>query len=291
MEVHRGLNGLQKKARGIALGIFDGVHLGHQALIRALLALCRERRLIPAALTFSFEGGLGFDGRPIGHAFIMNEEEKLQALEETGVSEVFLVSLTDEFSHLSPPDFLDQVIIDQLGGQVLAIGQDGRYGWHGEGDARFLEEYGPLHALSPLVVDDVLWEGEKVSSTRIRGLLSEGQVEPAMAVMTRPFCLSGQGKRGEEPSALVMDYPPTAALLAPGLYQSRLASRSGGIARSAVTCVSRQPSLVTLVCGEGPDVEDSFLSLEFLAFLGPVQGGMSGLEAAKEAARTLGSMC
>ncbi len=247
LRIYRGLEGIRRERRGIALGVFDGVHRGHQALIRALLEACQKDQLIPSALTFSYEAGFGFDRKPVGHNFIMSEEERLRALGETGVQEIFLVPLTDDFLHLSPSDFLDLFVAGRLGGQLLAIGQDGHFGWRGQGDARFLQDYSSTHPLRSLVVGDVMWEGDKVSSTRIRGLLARGEMEQAAALMTRPFRLSGTVISGRRigssigfPTANIR-YPSTAVLIRRGVYMTLV--RYGGADFPAVTSVGVAPSV------------------------------------------------
>lgn len=245
--VFRGLEGGEKEQRGIALGVFDGVHLGHQALIRTLLAACRKDGLVPAALTFSYEDGLGFDRKPLNHSFIMSEEEKLEALGQAGVEEIFLVSLTDDFLHLSPTEFLNSLVVSRLGGQLLAIGQDGHFGWRGQGDADFLEAYALTHPLRSLVVEDISWQGAKVSSSRIRLLLAGGEMEEAAAMMTRPFRLSGRVIGGRRlgssigfPTANIR-YPALTTLIRRGVYMTRV--RVGQAEFPAVTSVGVAPSV------------------------------------------------
>ncbi|NLA95466.1 MAG: riboflavin biosynthesis protein RibF [Clostridiaceae bacterium] len=247
IRIFRGLEGIKKERRGIALGVFDGVHRGHQALIHALIEACEKDGLIPAALTFSYETGFGFDRKPVGHTLIMSEEDRLKALGEAGVREIFLVPLTDDFLHLSPSGFLRLIVENRLGGQLLAIGQDGHFGWHGKGDARFLKTYSSTHPLRSLVVGDVMWEGDKVSSTRIRGLLAKGEMEQVSALMTRPFRLSGTVISGRRigssigfPTANIR-YPATAALIRRGVYVTRV--RYGGADFPAVTSVGVAPSV------------------------------------------------
>lgn len=247
MKVFRGLEGISEEGRGIALGVFDGLHLGHQALIRALLEACREEQLVPAALTFTYGEGLGFDRKPLGHAFIMSEQEKLRALDQAGVEQVFLVDLTDDFLTLSPADFLDRLVAGRLGGRLLAIGKDGHFGWRGQGDANFLAAYASSHPFRSLIVDDVIWEGAKVSSTRIRGLLEAGEMEKAAAMMTRPFRLSGTVIGGRRigssmgfPTANIR-YPARSALIRRGVYMTRV--RLGAAEYPSVTSVGIAPSV------------------------------------------------
>lgn len=233
--------------RGIALGVFDGVHLGHLALMKSLGQACRERGLRPAVFTFSYEGGYGFNHRPIIHEFLMTQAEKIRALEAAGIQEAFLASLNDQLIHLSPLDFLENVIVERLGGALLAIGDDGSFGLHGRGDARFLKDYASTHDLDALIVDPVLWGGEKVSSTRIRKSLLAGDMEEAEAMMTRPFRLTGQVISGRHlgsalgfPTANIA-YPTLSALVRRGVYKTQV--RLGEERLPAVTSVGIAPSV------------------------------------------------
>lgn len=247
VKVVHGLQGVPGEQRGIALGVFDGVHLGHQALIASLIEVCRKIGLRPAALTFSYEGGFGFDRRPLGHEFIMTDEEKLKALGKTGLEEIFLVPLADEFLHLSPAAFLDEVVVGTLGGQVLAIGEDGHFGWRGQGDAAFLESYGAPRGLRSLIVQDVLWEGDKVSSSRIRALLADGRVDQATTMMTRPFSLTGTVVRGRRLGSSIgfptanFRYPERSVRIRNGVYRTRVKWDGGEY--EAVTNVGIAPSV------------------------------------------------
>lgn len=175
--------------RGIALGIFDGFHLGHQALLRELKRICRKKGLRVTVFTFSFPKGVTFGGRDLHHTELMNDRERIYALKSFGVDDIFMIPMTDRITTLSPETFLDTVVIKKLGGVVLAIGEDAHFGHRGAGDAVFLQSFATTHPLEAVVVPDVFWGGTKVSSSRIRALIAAGDVKTATTLMTRPFRL------------------------------------------------------------------------------------------------------
>lgn len=247
MGVYQTFEGVPPKRRGIALGVFDGVHLGHQELLARLRQASLKEDLVPSAFTFSYPEGLGFDGRPLGRAFLMTEEDRVQALLDQGLEDIFLIPISESLIHLSPLDFLDRVILEDLGGAILALGEDARFGYRGEGDRAFLEDFSRHKALRPLLVGDVAWGGDKVSSSRIRRALEKGFAEDARAMMTRPFSLEGTVIPGKKlgsvlgfPTANLL-YPPRLILLRLGVYMSRV--HLEGTAYPAVTSVGLAPSV------------------------------------------------
>ncbi len=175
--------------RGIALGIFDGFHIGHQALLRELKHVCRKRGLRVTVFTFSFPKGVSFGGRDLHHTELMNDRERVHALKAFGVDDIFMIPMTDSITTLSPDTFLETVVVKKLGGTVLAIGEDAHFGYRGAGDAAFLQSFASSHPLEAVIVPDVFWGGSKVSSSRIRALIASGDVKTATTLMTRPFRL------------------------------------------------------------------------------------------------------
>ncbi len=222
--VYRQIDQIPKAPRGIALGVFDGVHRGHRHLIAMLKEASQQRGLRPCVFSFSYETGIGFNDRKVNHDFLMTDDEKIAVLEELGIQDVFLIPLTSEFCHLSPTAFLTDVLMNQLGTKLLAIGEDGRFGWGGRGDASFLKDFSENSSLESLIVPDLLWQGTKVTSTRIREALADGHVEEAAEMMQRPYYLSGIVVSGSSlgskigfPTANIL-FPPTSALLRCGVY-------------------------------------------------------------------------
>lgn len=282
MALYRGLDGISDHKRGIALGVFDGVHLGHQQLIGRLRQVSASQGLVPSAMTFAYPKGRGFDGQVLDHAFLMTEEARVQALFDQGLEDVFLLPLTEAFCHLPPFDFLDGLISKTLGGAVLALGQDAHYGWRGAGDVDFLKDFSRQHPLTPLVVGDVTWGGDKVSSSRIRQALGKGLVEDAQAMMTRPFRLTGQVIAGKKlgstmgfPTANIL-YPAQSSLLRRGVYMTRVGV--GGQFFPAITNLGVAPSVQrpdrrllveSFLYDFSADLYGQVIQVDFLAFIRP----------------------
>ena len=241
--VYYSVDSVEKKPRGIALGIFDGFHLGHQALIAALRGVCQKNNLRTGVFTFSFPDGVSFGGRAIRHTELMTDQERIRALFAFGVDDIFMIPFSDRMVRLLPTSFLNDVIMDQLSADVFAIGEDARFGYRGEGDAAFLRRFAAEHALLPVIVPDVLFEGTKISSTRIRALLSAGDVGRAASMMTRPFrmvcrvrsvsfpkkALGAKGEPERKSSVLserdvvfTFNYPDRSVVLNRGTYSVRL---------------------------------------------------------------------
>ena len=279
-KLYRDLEGIDERERGIALGVFDGVHQGHLELLRRLREACQAQGLVPSVFTFSYEAGFWFNHRTVGHDFLMTEEEKIEVLSSEGLEDIFIIPLTDDFCRLSAFEFLDRVISSQVGGRILAIGEDGRFGFRGRGDAGFLLDYAASHPLTPLIVDPVSWRGGKVSSSRIREALAQGRPEEAQTMMTRPFSLWGTvisgnklGSRLGFPTANI-DYPPRSVLIRRGVYKTLVTWK--GVRYPAVTSVgvaptvrreSRRLLVETYLYDFEGDLYGQEIRVEFLAFV------------------------
>ncbi|NLA71754.1 MAG: riboflavin biosynthesis protein RibF [Clostridiaceae bacterium] len=280
LTVYQSLDEIKTVPRGFALGVFDGVHLGHLSLIRALRDSCSERNLRPCVFTFSYGDGYDFNDRRLDHNFLMTQAQKLDVFQREGVSEVFLIPLTHDFCDLSPFEFLDSVIAGKLGGRVLAIGEDGHFGRGGKGGADFLEDYAANHSLEPLVVPEVLLNGEKISSTRIREALKKGEVEDATRMMSRPFRLTGEvisgnrlGRRIGFPTANIL-YPAASALVRRGVYATYVIA--GESRYKAITNVGTAPTVrrdsrellaESYVFDFDGDLYGQIIEVEFLSFI------------------------
>lgn len=177
--------------RACALGFFDGVHLGHGEIIKTAKALGEALDAVPCVLTF--------DRKP--KTVLTGEKEKLissSACKEKLVSSLFggvefmVYPFTEELAALSAEQFIESVLIGQIGAVAAAAGRDYRFGKGALGDIEFLKT--KLKAES---VDTVLQKGEKVSSTLIRQKLSQGEFDSAVSLLGHPFLLGGQVFHGD----------------------------------------------------------------------------------------------
>ena len=164
--VYRELEGIPAAPRGVALGVFDGVHRGHRHLIARMKEACAERHLRPCVFTFSYDTGFGFNDKKINHDFLMTDAEKLEVLESLGM-DVFPIPLTPT-SWLSADAFLSDALMNKLSVKLLAIGEYAALEREMR-DARYLREPRSRdlnHLLFPISTG----KGAKVTSPRIREL-------------------------------------------------------------------------------------------------------------------------
>lgn len=183
-------------ARGVAIGTFDGVHLGHQELLRRLVMRCRSEGLVPTVFTFSTHPDLVFRAPQDFTGYLMDEKDRLAAFEDIGIEDVFLMPLTPEIYELSAEQFLVSWMKNRLQARLIAVGNDARFGAGKTGGTTFLLDWSARHGVEALIVDDVMLEGEKVSSTRCRQALLDKNVQLANRMLTHPYRLNGMVVRG-----------------------------------------------------------------------------------------------
>ncbi len=212
--------GAGKSGISLAIGFFDGVHLGHQEVIRQAVSTAREKGLVPAVMTF--------DPHPrvvLGHGsqyegVLTPLEDKLLLFAELGVEAAYVIRFEREFSEVTAERFVKSLILP-LGVQSTTVGFDFSFGHRGQGDAEALKRYGG-DELQVKVVPPVYLDDSKVSSTRIRERLEAGDCPSAARLAGRPYLLKGIVVHGDARGRL-LGYP-TANLQ---LDQSYVIPRSG----------------------------------------------------------------
>ena len=173
----------------LALGNFDGVHLGHQALFRRAASLGR-----PAALTFHPHPGKVLQPE-LAPKLITTLPRKLELFAEAGLSATVVVPFTDAYAR-TPAEAFEASLLDELGAAHLVVGRDFTYGARRAGTVATLAGAAARHAASLHVVEPVTVEGVVASSSRIREYLLEGRVGAARALLGRSFDLDGVVVRG-----------------------------------------------------------------------------------------------
>lgn len=186
----------------ITIGKFDGVHIGHVEIIRHLNAVAQTRGLTAVVVTFDRHPTALF--HPEAHpAQITSLTQRIDLIQKAGVDTNLVLPFTHELAALSPRDFVMTVVVEALHAQVVLVGQDFRFGWHAEGDVDRLEELGVEFGFEVIVIADVSSaNGLRVSSSAIRLVMGEGDVESASALLGRLPSVSGTvvhgAKRGRE---------------------------------------------------------------------------------------------
>lgn len=212
---------------GLTIGNFDGVHIGHQALIKKLIAESKKRNLTPSVMTFE----------PHPKEFFISENapsrlttlrEKLEFFLDYGIEKVFVCAFNQKFSNISSEAFMGQILKEQLKVQLLIVGNDFRFGSKRQAGIEDLKK----NAFELFEIPEIDLNGKRVSSTRIREGLKEGRIQEVNQFLGRPYTISGKvvegDKRGRQmgfPTANIHMKHLRPALT--GVYAVKLGNRNG----------------------------------------------------------------
>ena len=199
LELIRGLHNITPYHQGnvVTIGSFDGVHLGHQAIIRQVAAQAERLRLPAMAVIFEPQPNEFFAGVK-APARLMRFRDKVMALKTAGVRRVFCLRFNHHLSNSSAREFVDKILLEGLGVRHLVIGDDFRFGCDREGDYDLLSKIGAQSGFTVSSSETYCIDGERVSSTRVRQLLATGQFSLAAALLGRPYTISGKVARGQQ---------------------------------------------------------------------------------------------
>lgn len=195
MQLHRTFPAQATTARVLAIGNFDGLHLGHRALLERLTSAARHHDLPPAVMTFEPHPRELFtpDQAP---ARLTSLREKLALLDSCGVEEVFLLHFSRKLAGLSAADFIDRVLVCGLGVRHLLIGDDFRFGQGRVGDFAMLQAAGQQHGFGIEAMHTIEIGGARVSSSAVRDALGAGDLEQAARLLGRPYSIAGRVVHG-----------------------------------------------------------------------------------------------
>jgi riboflavin kinase/FMN adenylyltransferase len=181
----------------LTIGNFDGVHLGHQALLAQLTARARLDALPAAVMTFEPHPREFFshERRPTR---LTSLREKLELFDEAGVDRVYVCRFDARLAALSAQAFIDDLLVRGLGTRHLIIGDDFRFGRGREGDFERLRAAGELHGFTLATMATVSIDGERASSSAVRQALEQGDLARAEALLGRPYEVSGRVEHGQK---------------------------------------------------------------------------------------------
>lgn len=178
------------------IGKFDGVHRGHQRIIRQLIEKSKEYELPSVVIVIEPHPEEFFAARPQDCPPRLTEaQEKVALLQALGVDTVFLLPFDLALSRLSPQAYIDQILVGGLNVRCLIVGGDFRFGHQRAGDYQLLKNYGPFDVVETKSCDV---DGTRVSSTYIRGLLAAGDFAQVQTVLGRPYGISGRVVKGRQ---------------------------------------------------------------------------------------------
>ena len=181
----------------VTIGSFDGVHLGHQAILNQVKAVAAELGLPSVVMTFEPQPQEFFSGER-APARLMRLREKVEALFEFGVDQVLCLQFNRELRNLTAAEFVRSVLVDGLGTRHLIVGDDFRFGCDRSGDFKMLSEMGETYDFAVQDTETLEVDGQRVSSTLVRQILEQGNFERASQLLGKPFTITGRVVYGQQ---------------------------------------------------------------------------------------------
>lgn len=264
------------KAASIALGFFDGVHIAHQEIIKRCVNGAREKNLRPIALTFDVSPH-EFLGK--GAAYITDNGAKSDIIRNLGCETHFLKT-TAELLKTEPSDFVRKVLMEEYGAKYIVCGFNYHFGKNAAGNVKLLGEIASEYGAELCVCECVTVEDERVSSSKIRSLIKDGNIKKANKMLGRRFSIQGivsQGKHlGKTIGFPTANIYISENMIAPkfGVYHTIVTI--GEDRHHAITNVGINPTLggeklrtETYIPGLDMDLYNKTIKLEFIDFLRP----------------------
>ena len=252
----KGWNGLQVitkidddtflKHTGVGLGNFDGLHIGHMALINTLISECKLHDLHSLVYTFTKHPGTMLR-KTLINQLITTNEQKTKLLELTALDTLYYKEFDEAFSRLTPAEFVKEVLVDTLKIRLAVVGFNYRFGYMGKGDVEYLKKSGEKYGFKVIVVPPVKVKTEIVSSTLIREYIKKGKMERVFQLLGRHFSLYGTVIAGRRvgrtlgfPTANIMAHPKM-VVPANGVYITK--TKYGDKWINSITNVGIAPTL------------------------------------------------
>jgi riboflavin kinase/FMN adenylyltransferase len=238
----------QRRGRGsvIAIGNFDGIHLGHQQLLLFCIGLAKESGAEATALTFE-PPPLKVLRPESAPPRISTNAQRLEWFGALGMEAAVVLPFTKRLSQLAPEDFVEEILVRQLQVRAVVVGDNFRFGHKQAGDVKFLRELGMRDGFEVIVHEPVVVDGEIVSSTVIRKLIAEGNVTRAARMLGRAFALTGEvvpgtgtGRKFTFPTLNLR--PEQELLPARGVYVTRTVLEGEPSSHRSVTNVGMRPT-------------------------------------------------
>lgn len=254
----------------VALGNFDGVHRGHRQVIRPIVRAAAFSNLSPIVVTFLPHPQEFFTGKP--RYLLTPVEEKREQLEAMRVAQLVLLPFNRELADLSPQQFVESILVEQLQARVVSVGADFCFGRDRSGTAADLQAIAASHSIKVTVVSLEVCKEGRISSSLIRQALELGNLQQANRLLGRSYSLVGTVLRGQQlgrklgfPTAN-LKLPPEKFLPRQGVYSVKVSSPAFGIEASAL------PGVLNLGCRPTVDGTSQTIEVHILDWSGDLYG-------------------
>ena len=181
----------------VTLGNFDGLHLGHRKLINKTIELANENNMKSVVFSFYPHPMFTFSNRKY-NALIMSPDEKMMSIDEIGIDLYIEYPFDENFASMGAEEFAVDIIFKKLKCKILVVGENYKFGAGQTGDCNMLEKFGAEYGVKIVNVPSVMYENERVSSTRIREALMNKNIELANRLLTVPYFIYGEVVKGKQ---------------------------------------------------------------------------------------------
>jgi len=206
MQVYQNLNKIERDPNTVlTIGTFDGIHLGHQEILKKLFERSRFHKGRNILITF-YPHPRKVISKTYDLKILSTPNEKAVILEKMGLENLFVINFTREFSQQSPTEFYKNFVINKIGLKEIVIGYDHKFGKEREGTSETLKSLGKEFNFDISMVDGYEYEGETISSTKIRNAIIDGDIKKANSFLGRTYSFSGAVISGDKRGRL-LGYP------------------------------------------------------------------------------------
>jgi len=182
---------LPKKKRYIALGVFDGVHLGHQKLIKLTVDKAKKNDGISIVATFDPHPDITIN--PESNVFLLTTlEERINLIKDLGVDIFLIIKFNNKMSRMLPEDFISKILVDSLQAKELFVGFNYKFGFRGRGNVDILKEYSKFYKFKTNILKPIAANNTIISSTRIKDYIKSGEIGKAKKLVGHDITISGR---------------------------------------------------------------------------------------------------
>ena len=264
----------------VALGCFDGVHIGHSKIISSMVKAAKVSSLTSIVWSFQAPPKSILSDQTKSQTILTPKNEKRKLMSALSVDTLICVPFNEKIAKLSPRDFFENILIKKLNAKHIFCGFNYRFGYNGEGDSATLVKLCREFGIKLTIIDEVKIDGVTVSSSAIRSYLLNGELEMAEKMLGRPHFLRQKVKDGQHLGRTLgfptinQEVPKDKITVKSGVYLTRV--KVGKAVKYGITNIGmrptvngREPICETHIIDFSGDLYGKYLTVEFIKFIRP----------------------